>query len=395
MTAPSFAPDIPTSIERIDELRPFIAEKAAEGERQHGVLPGVIDELAKIGTFRASLHERYDGLPAGVGDRLAIARAVARGDGGAGWVTAIILGNNWILGLFPREAQDEVFGANPDARVSAVIAINGRADKVDGGYHVSGKWGYNSGLAYTSWVLVAAALYDENGEFVDTAQLLVPRGDVSEEDTWFVAGLKSTGSNTVVAEDVFVPSHRVLRHSTTVGGDNADDDEPGFRAAFVAALSIWLVGPQLGIAEAAFDRVVEKANTKDIAYTAFKTQAESTAVQLRIAKARLGIDAALLFAQDAANRLDRHAAAGTFPDYTTRAHVRAATGWISETLQDALDSLLTVHGAGAFAEVNPLQRYWRDLGTAGRHALILPDVGYELLGRALLGQPGEAVTPLV
>ncbi|MGO2113067.1 MAG: acyl-CoA dehydrogenase family protein, partial [Pseudoclavibacter sp.] len=154
-------------------------------------------------------------------------------------------------------------------------------------------------------------------------------------------------------------------------------------------------GPQIGIAEAIFDRVLEKSTSKGIAYTGFQPQATSTAVQLRLAKARLDIDAAINFAIEAGNILESYAAERTFPDVETRSRIRAMTGWISEHLQAAVESLLTVHGSGAFAEVNPLQRQWRDLNIAGRHALILPDVGYELYGRAMTGQPTDAVTPLV
>ncbi|MBL5972788.1 MAG: oxidoreductase [Candidatus Leucobacter sulfamidivorax] len=390
-----FAPDIPTMIRRIDELRPLIAERASEGERQRRVTPEVFEALAEIGTFRASLPKRYGGYAAGVRDKMELSRAVARGDGGAGWITAIILGNNWILGQFPEQAQDDVFLADPDACCSGVIPVTGRADVVEGGYRVSGKWGYNSALGYTSWALIAAAIHDENGEFAGTAQFAVPRSQVSEEDTWFVAGLKSSDSRTVVADDVFVPAHRVLRHDAAMSGTGATENAQGFRSAFVASLSVWLIGPQLGMAEAVYDLVSEKALSKGIAYTSYETQADSTAVQLRIAKARLQIDTALKFARDIADTLDDYAERGESPDALTRTRMRAETGWITENLQAAVDSLLTVHGSGAFAEVNPIQRHWRDLEVAARHALILGDVGYEMYGRALLGRAPEEVSLLI
>lgn len=391
----SFAPDIPAILERIEELRPFIVEHAAEGERQRRVVPEVFEALAEIGTFRASLPKKYGGYAAGVRDKMELSRAVARGDGGAGWITAIILGNNWILGLFPEQAQDDVFLDDPDARCSGVIPVTGRADVVEGGYRVTGKWGYNSALGYTSWALVAAAIYDENGEFAGTAQFAVPRGEVTEEDTWFVAGLKSSDSRTVVADNVFVPAHRVLRHDTAMSGAGATENAQGFRSAFVASLSVWLIGPQLGMAEAVYDLVAEKALTKGIAYTSFEVQADSTAVQLRIAKARLQIDTALMFARSIADTLDAYAERGESPDTLTRTRMRAETGWISDNLQQAVDSLLSVHGSAAFAESSPIQRYWRDLEVAARHALILPDVSYEMYGRALLDRSPAEVSPLI
>lgn len=393
-TGDEYAPDIPTLIERVRELRPFLQEHAEQAERERNIPPAVMQKLQDIGVFRVSLPPKYGGMPAGVCDRLDIVREVAQGDGGAGWITTIVLGNNWVMGHFSNEAQDEVFGADPHAKVSAVIPVSGRGDRVEGGYRVSGKWGYNSGLSYTNWVLVAAAMHDENGEFVDTAQLLLPRTDVTEEDTWYVAGLASSGSNTVVADDVFVPEHRVLYHSPTMQGHHAAEGEPTFRASFVSALSTWLLGPQLGIAEAVYDRVVAKASSKGIAYTRYERQADSVASQMRVARARVELDAALGLARATAQELDRFAEANEMPDYTYRTGVRARTGWIVEQLTAAVDSLISVHGSAAFALSNPLQRNWRDLNTAARHALILPDVGYELYGRALLGEPGEPASPL-
>ena len=390
-----FAPDIHTMIQRINELRPFITENAAEGERQRRVLPEVFNTLAETGLFRASLPKKYGGYAAGVFEKLELSRAVARGDGGAGWITAIILGNNWILGQFPEQAQDDVFLSDPDARCSGVIPVDGRADKVEGGFKLSGKWGYNSALGYTTWALLAAAVFDESGEFMYTAQFLVPRSDVSEEDTWFVSGLKSSDSNTVVADNVFVPEHRVLRHETAMSGVGASENAQGFRSAFVASLSVWLIGPQLGIAESVYNYVTEKAQSKGVAYTSFEKQADSTAVQLRVAKARIEIDTALKFARDITQELDAYANRGENPDKLTRTRMRGETGWIAENLQSAVDSLMTVHGSAAFAEVSPLQRYWRDLGIALRHALILPDVGYEMYGRELLARPAEEVSPLI
>jgi len=92
--------------------------------------------------------------------------------------------------------------------------------------------------------------------------------------------------------------------------------------------------------------------------------------------------------------LSRSAARGEYPDYLTRARVRADTGYVAEKITRAIDFLLYAHGAGSFADVNPLQRIWRDSATAARHAVVLPVVGYEVYGKALLGVE-EKITPLV
>jgi alkylation response protein AidB-like acyl-CoA dehydrogenase len=105
------------------------------------------------------------------------------------------------------------------------------------------------------------------------------------------------------------------------------------------------------------------------------------------------IDTAHLHAYRAADDIDR-AAAGVYPDFLARARVRADTGWAIEHILKAIDILLSAHGAGSFADVNPLQRIWRDSSVAARHAVVLPVIGYEVYGKALLGRD-DHITPLV
>jgi alkylation response protein AidB-like acyl-CoA dehydrogenase len=106
------------------------------------------------------------------------------------------------------------------------------------------------------------------------------------------------------------------------------------------------------------------------------------------------IDTAHLHAFRAADDIDDAAARGTYPDMVVRARVRADTGYVAEKITQAIDKLMFAHGAGGFAEASPLQRIWRDAAVASRHAVVLPPVGYEVYGKALLGVENN-VTPLV
>ena len=118
------------------------------------------------------------------------------------------------------------------------------------------------------------------------------------------------------------------------------------------------------------------------------------AFQLQIAEAAMKIDTAHLHAYRAADEIDRAAASGQYPDYLTRARIRARTGWVAENITSAISILLDAHGAGSFADVNPMQRIWRDSNVAARHAIVSPAVGYEIYGKALVGNE-EKITPLV
>ena len=127
------------------------------------------------------------------------------------------------------------------------------------------------------------------------------------------------------------------------------------------------------------------APSKALAYTTFTRQADSVAFQLLVAEAALTIDTAHLHAYRAADDVQRYAVRGEFPDLTARARIRGDAAIALRSVNKALNILLDANGAGSFAEVNALQRIWRDSNVAARHAFTLPQVSLETYGKALLG----------
>jgi alkylation response protein AidB-like acyl-CoA dehydrogenase len=347
--------------------------------------------------FKIAVPKRYGGYETSVRTMLEVSAAVGEADGGTAWVLTLVNVCNWLIGLFPQQAQDDVFGADPAALVSGVLAPTATTVKVDGGWRITGKWYYNSGSWHATWAGLGIPVTDADGEVVNQGLALIPRADLGLEDTWFVAGMKSTGSNCLVAEDVFVPEHRVMLVPPAILGRYPSEhleSEPFYRSAFVPVLALVLIGPQLGMGQAALDYVISKAAKKPVSYTFFTAQTESVGFQLQVAEAARLIDTARLHALRAADDIDLAAANGAYPDVLTRARVRSDTGYVAECVTRAIDILLYAHGAGSFADVSPLQRIWRDSATAARHAVVSPQVGYEVYGKALLGVE-DNITPLI
>jgi alkylation response protein AidB-like acyl-CoA dehydrogenase len=198
------------------------------------------------------------------------------------------------------------------------------------------------------------------------------------------------------ASDVFIPDYRILSVPRAIEGEYRTEmrDEAFYRSPFVAILAIILVGPILGLGRAALEFVRQKASSRTIAYTFFEKQSASVAFQLQVAEAAMMIETAHLHAYRAADDVDGAAARGVYPDMLIRARVRADTGYVVEKITQAIDKLLFAHGSAGFAESSPLQRIWRDAAVASRHAVVLPSIGYELYGKALLGVENN-VTPLI
>jgi alkylation response protein AidB-like acyl-CoA dehydrogenase len=391
------APTAQELVARARELAPMLRKNAAAGEANRRVEEGTIEAVKQAGLMRVCTPKRYGGWEMSTRAMLDVSAAVAEADGAAGWVVNL---NNiccWLTSLFPVKAQDEVFGTDPDTGVSGVLNPTAKVKKEAGGYRiVSGTWHYNSGGWHAQWAVLGLPLVNNAGETIDQGLAMIPMAHLTREDTWFVAGMKATGSIALHAKDVFVPDYRVLSVPRAIEGEYPTEmrDEAFYRSPFVAILAIILVGPILGLGRAALEFVRQKASTRAIAYTFFEKQSASVAFQLQIAEAALMIDTAHFHAHRAADDVDNAAARGVYPDMLTRARVRADTGYVVEKITQAIDKLLFAHGSAGFAETSPLQRIWRDAAVASRHAVALPMIGYELYGKALLGVENN-VTPLI
>lgn len=381
---------------RAREIVPVLARNAARTEEERRVVDENITLIEDAGLFSVVKPRRLGGLETDVRTKLEVSRELARGCGSTAWVATLVNVCSFFAGLYPDRAQRDVWEGAPEARIAGVLTPSAEATKVDGGYRVTGSWGWASGCLHAQWAVVGLPVPDEHGEIVDQGLALVPMGDLTIEDTWFVAGMRGTASNTLVARDVFVPDHRVLSIPAAIGGRYGTEhtDEALYRSAFVPVAALVLAGPQLGLAQAALDLVVEKAPKRSISYTFYDTQTDAPTFQLAVAKAASLVDTAHLFAYRAAADIDQAAADGVYPDYAARARVRMDTGAAVENAREAIRTLMSAHGAASFAEASPLQRIWRDSEVASRHAVISPAISSEVYGRALLGLT-DGVTALV
>jgi alkylation response protein AidB-like acyl-CoA dehydrogenase len=396
LDAPVSVPTSAELVERIRQLQPLVAKNAAQGETDRRVVEESIAALTEAGVFKVAQPRRFGGYETSMRTMLDVSSAVAEADGGTAWVVTLCNVCAWMTGLFCDRAQNDVWAQTPDAKVSGVLAPTSESTKVDGGFRVTGRWFYNSGSWHASWAVLGIPITDDSGEAIDQGLALIPYTDLEVEDTWFVAGMKSTGSNCLIATDVFVPEHRIVSVPRTLRGEYATEhtDEALYRSAFVPLLSLVLAGPQLGMGRKALQIVRDKAPKKPISYTFYESQADSVAFQLQLAQAAMMIDTAHLHAYRAAEDIDTAAGNGIFPDELTRTRVRADTGWVLEHVTKAIDILISAHGAASFADVNPLQRIWRDSNVGARHAVVMPAVGYEIYGKALLGRDDQ-ITPLI
>jgi 3-hydroxy-9,10-secoandrosta-1,3,5(10)-triene-9,17-dione monooxygenase len=374
-------------LERIAAIRPILEKNARQTEDDRRVVDENIDALKEAGAFKIMVPKRYGGWQADIRTQLDVSREIAKGCGSTAWVTALMNVCAFFTGLMNEQAQNDVWGANPEARIAGVFNPTAQTRKVDGGIIVTGAWAWASGSLHADWSFVGVPINNEEGEFLYPAMALIPNSDVTIEDTWFVSGMRGTGSNTIHADEVFVPDHHLhwvpglLNHEY----DTPFTDEVLYRSTFIPVAALILAGPQLGLAQAALDYVIEKGHKRGIAYSEYELQRDAPTFQLGIAKAATLVDTAHLFAYRAAADIDDAAAAGRTMTYVERARTRNDTGHAAESAREAIRVLCSTHGASSFAEASPIQRIWRDSEIASRHAVVAPEISALIYGRALMG----------
>ncbi|RFU86793.1 acyl-CoA dehydrogenase [Streptomyces triticagri] len=385
-------------VARAASLRDDLRNNAAEADRERRLTDRAVAAVTGSGLMRLMTPKRHGGHGAEVRTLLEVAATLGEGCCSAAWTTGVLNVGNYVVSLFPEQAQREVWGTDPDARTALVLGRpNPGVEETEGGVYITGKWPYVSGCLHAD--RVGALVLRPGGEGRPSAPYfaLMPMADVTVEDTWHIVGMRGTGSNTVVADRLFVPEHRLLPYQPVLRGetDGVVDPANRYRNSLVGIFSIGLLGSLLGGARAAFDLVQEKAGSRPVAGSTYKSQAESPSLQLDLATAASKIDTAWLLATRIAETTEQFAAAGENADTLTRSRARMDSTRAAQLCREAVDLLVTAHGSASFAEVNPLQRIWRDVHVGSRHAGFGMGIPEQLYGRALVGGDPREISLLV
>lgn len=375
-------------IERARALRPLLLKKAVEAERRRRLPDENIRALEAAGLFKLMTPRRWGGYCASFRTLVMVAAELARGCPATGWIQSIANNATWTATLLPDRGQEEVFANDPEARACSVYAPASNVRSVDGGYVISGRWDYASGCWHASWAVLGFLITGADGKPIDHGVAVIPMHELSIEDTWFAAGMKGTGSDTIVANEVFVPHHRVLSFPRLLAGERPAQRYNGEftdHLSMMPILAINLVAPPLGTAQAVLELVAEGTHRRGVTYTIYGRQSDSAVVHHQIGEAALKLDSAWLHTLRAADEIDAGARAGRPLDYLTRARIRGDAGYAARLVREVIDQLISIGSSGAFAESNPLQRLWRDANLASRHAALTIGPCLELYGRAYLG----------
>jgi alkylation response protein AidB-like acyl-CoA dehydrogenase len=358
-----------TVLERVRALAETLAPRAAEVE-ETGQLPAdIADAVAQAGLHRILQPAKYGGDEGSILTHDDVVALLARACTSTAWVTSVWGMHNWMLALFPEAAQEEVW-QRPGCLTQASFAPLGRAGAVPGGYRLSGRWPFASGIDQADWSVLAAMVTEPGADTPSLQYLIVPRADVTVHDTWQVSGLRGTGSKDVAVEDVFVPAHRVLAARDATRGQAPGLAVHGaalYRNPLRGMLIIALLAPAVGAAEGAVEAFTGRMRQRTIAYSG-KRQAELGPARIDLAEADVCAHTARLLMERVGDELQ--AAGERGGSEVDEARAARDCSFALRLATRAVDVVMAASGGGALHLSSPIQRYWRDVHAVAAHAAL-------------------------
>lgn len=368
--------------QRASELVPRLRERAALTEQQRRVLPESVQELQDAKLIRMAQPERFGGLGLDFAATFDIAAELGRGCGSTAWCYSIWSSHNWILGMFPEQAQQEYWTESPDTLSSSSFnPAGGMVTATRGGYHVSGRWDFSSGCDPATWVMLIG-----NGP-EGPLMLLLPRQDYTIDDTWFVSGLRGSGSKDIVVENAFVPEYRTVAMKAlgeAYSPGRSVHDTPNNRIPLRSVLSFTLSAAVLGMAQGALESFETNIKGQVSARSGMKL-VESAGMQIRIGESDAEIRAARSLLKQDGQEIFERAGRSELPCLLDQARYRRDHAYIAKLAVQATNRLFEASGGRGLFESNELQRFHRDIHAASHHFSLAWDGVAQQYGRMRLG----------
>ena len=389
MSEPTQRPhkDAQTVKDGVQDLLPTIRERAEETERLRVVPESSVKELEEVGFFKLLQPARFGGLEADPVDFYTCVRDLASACGSTGWVSSVLGVHPWQIALFDDEAQQAVWGEDPDTRVSSSYAPMGKAAITEGGFTLSGRWSFSSGCAHATWVLLGGLVFNDEGQVVDFRTFLVPRERYEIVDVWNVVGLAGTGSNDIVVEDVFIPETFTLSMGETgrcKGPGQAVNTGDLYKLQFHSLFTTTITTPIIGMARGAYEEHVTMQQNRVRASYGEKASLDPFAA-VRVATASSDIDAAWALLMSNIREQQAYVARGEKIPITQRLRIRRDQVLGTQRAIDAIDLLFEASGGRALANGTPLQRAWRDAHAGRVHAANDPERALQMYGASEFG----------
>ena len=377
-------------LDRANELVPVLRTRAPEAERLRRMPDETVADFRAADFYRALQPARYGGLELPFGVHTEFSVELARGCASSSWHAIIIACHAWVGGMYPPDAQEELWADDPTTLISTSFRPDGVTVERDGeAVRISGRWKFSSGVDSCAWAMLTVPVPPNSGGGRPEPYLaLVPLSACIVEDTWYASGLAATGSNDIVVEDLVVPTHRLLPFESIRGGPSPGSAvNPGYlyQLPMYGMFSFNLVGCAIGAARGAIEALIERIRDRD-SITGARI-GELSSAQLRIAESQAEIDAVMALMLRNLDEINRLGMAGEIQSLDDRVRYRRDNAFAAQLSVRAVDRIYPLLGGAGLASDDPIQRAWRDVHAIAQHIALIWDLQGGLWGAVALGQP--------
>ncbi|PSL52683.1 two-component flavin-dependent monooxygenase [Saccharothrix carnea] len=357
----------------VADLTALAAGHADRADTDRVLSPEVVKALAAAGFGRHFTPARWGGADGTLTELLDAVSEVAEGCAATAWCASLTAGAARMGAYLPEQGQRDLWDDGPDVLVAGALIPHGRVEPTPGGWRLTGRWDVTSGVDFADWALVCATGEDDSPWF-----FAVPRTDFEVLDTWFPVGMRGTGSNTLVLDDVRVPAHRGFPRERMLHGRPTGSTARCHTAPLRVVSGVLFAAPAIGAVRGALADW-----TRD---TAARTLPPDRARSTRIALARTAaaVDAADLLLRRAAGVADR----GATPEEAVRNPRDCA--FAVDLLVDAVERLF--RAAGSRGQRGVVSRAWRDVHSLAGHVALQFDTAGAAYGDHALDRPAEGTT---
>ena len=372
-------------VEAAAALRPLARNHADETEAGRRLAPPVCDAIARAGLFRMLVPQEIGGLETDAGSMVRAIEELAAGDAAAGWCLMIGATTGVASAQLPREGAEEIYGADPLTVTGGMLMPRGRAIRVDGGYSVSGRWSFGSGIDHSAWMLGGSTVHGPDGPELNESgtphmrMFYFPKEDIRIHDTWNVSGLRGTGSHDYEVSDAFVPDRRTC----PIGGGRPWATGTLYRFPLYGLLALGIAGVALGLARDAIAELSSLAGGK-VPTGSRRPLAERSGAQTGIAEAEALRQSARAFLLGTVDDVWARVDSGGKMSVEDRAMLRLAATNAAHSGARAVDLCYNLGGGSSIYAENRLQRDFRDIHTLTQHVMVGPST-LEVVGRVMLG----------
>ncbi len=370
-------------------MTPELRTRAGATEANRKLLPEIHRAFLEAGFYRVMQPRGFGGLELPFGIQTDLSMELARACPSSAWVAALLACHGWLLGMMPGEVQAEIWGDAPETCVATSFHGNDiAAERARGGWRISGRWPFSSGVDYCGWAMLVANLPSEDGSRGEIHYLTVPLSDCRIVDTWNATGLAGTGSNDIAVEDAFVPDHRIAPMRALCKGEGPGRAvNPGYlyRLPQMAVFSFNLVGVAVGAARGAVDQLC--ASLRPTSRATGAPLAGQQSIQLRIAESMAEIDAAWALVDRNRREIIAWAEADAVPAVAERVRYRRDNAFAAMACCRAIGRVQPILGGRGLAAGDPVNRAWRDANAVARHIALTWDLAGAVQGAVALGLP--------